>query len=112
MSILIGLVGAAQIIFAFMYFNVAKSAVHEAVAVMLFGFGTLAIALAAILHRLNATPAQAALAPIAAAKGDLITIYKMYDIRREGMGVSAAGNQFADLDAAKAFIDQRTKGTI
>ncbi len=107
MAIALAAVGALQIIAAFLVYQVSDTVIDEAVAVMLFGFGTLTIALAAILHRISAPPMQ--IATTTSPKGDLVTIYRMYDIRRDGAGVTAAGASFPNVDAAKAFIDQRSQ---
>ena len=106
MPYIVGLAGLAQVAFGLLYLGASRSAVHEAVAAMLFGMGVLAVALAAILHRLNNPVAMAEPSQSQAAKGDLITIYKMYDIRREGLAVKAGGQTFPDVDAAKAYIDK------
>lgn len=107
MAVFIGLLGALQMVLGLLAKFSATSAIHETVAAILFGLGTLAIALASILHRLNTPVSQPA--PIAT-NSDLITIYRMYDIRKGAGGVTAAGETFPDVDAAKAFIDKRAKG--
>ena len=76
-----------------------------------FAGATAALALARILQLLETADArhqaeQRAPAP----KGELVTIYRMYDIRRAAGGVTAAGALFPDVDAAKAFIDKRDQG--
>jgi tellurite resistance protein TehA-like permease len=107
--LLIGL-GLLQMAFGVFYLIVSQSAVHEAVAAMLFGLGTLALGLGAILQRMETKPAAAT---PTSTTGELITIYRMCDIRRSPSGgVTAAGNSFANVDAAKAFIDKRDKGEL
>lgn len=87
----------------------AKSAMHETTAAAAFGLGTVTLALAAILEAQTTKTQSATILP-AKSGGDLITIYRMYDIRRAGSGVTAAGSTFANVDEAKAYIDKRERG--
>ena len=112
MAFIIGALGLLQMAAGVLILMAAKSALHETTSATAFGLGTVTLALAMILTRLDTQAAAGQNAPTAEARsnGDLITIYRMYDIRRSGSGVSAAGEIFANADAAKAYIDKRERG--
>lgn len=52
-SILIGLLGLAQLVASYMYLKVATSAVHETVVAVLFGSGSIVLALAVLMYELQ-----------------------------------------------------------
>lgn len=52
-AFIIGLIGAAQMGAAYLYFQVAKSAIHETVSAILFGSGSIVLAIAVLMYELQ-----------------------------------------------------------
>lgn len=109
MSVVIYIAAALQIAYSALVFFVAKSAMHETTMAVMFSGAAICLALGRMLQYLEADASKGKIAA-RGDQGDLVTIYRMHDIRRTEAGVTALGRTFANTDAAKSAIDQRESG--
>jgi hypothetical protein len=114
MSYVLIFAGFAQIAVGFFIVFVARSAMHETTAAVAIGMGFLALGLGRLLQyredeekARKVVESRSSTSPL----GDVITTYKMYDIRRASLGVSAGGNHFPSIAKAKEYIDGLEKAS-
>lgn len=112
MKFVLFLLGAGQMVYGLLVFNMAESSIHEVYGAVLFGSGSVCFGLGAILNAMASRPVTLAAAsePVASAPapprpGDRIKIYKGKEIIKAESGVTVNGQPFQGLITAEKFID-------
>lgn len=117
MHIVVAILGALQMLWGINVAFVSETAFHEIYSAVMFGSGSICIALAVIIARMptiakrqsHEQPRSPAPRP-KPSSGSVVKVYKGREIVRAETGVTVDGQAFAGVLSAEKHIDSLQKG--